>query len=86
MQQVHKSIQQCCHKMNEEEKKTASHMRTLQIQLGIFTSLLFPIYKSMRKECHTFKSRYLDIFLSSCLVISSSILLVLSIIAFKWSI
>ena len=57
---LNKSVRQC-HVMNEQEKKRAYNERVLQIEHGTFTPLVFSIYGSMGRECHTFFSRLSDL-------------------------
>ena len=53
---LNKSLQYC-HAINENDKKRAYNERALQIDHGTFTPLVFSIYGSMGRECHTFYSR-----------------------------
>ena len=57
---LNKSLQHC-HAINENEKKRAYNERTLQVDHGTFTPLVFPIYGSMGRECHKFYSRLSDL-------------------------
>ena len=47
--------------MNGQEKKRAYNERVLQIEHGMFTPLVFSIYRSMGRKCRTFYSRLSDL-------------------------
>ena len=57
------SINGCkhCHVIDGNEKKRVFHKRVLQIDHDTFTSMVFTIYGSMARECHTFYSKLSDL-------------------------
>ena len=57
---LNKSLKQC-HVMNKQEKKRAYNKRVLQVEHGTFTPLVFSIYGSMGRECHSFYSRLAEL-------------------------
>ena len=50
-----------CYKINEKEKKLSYNNRTLQIEHGTFTPLVFSIYGSMGRDCKKFYSKLAEL-------------------------
>ena len=50
-----------CYKINEKEKKLSYNNRTLQIEHGTFTPLVFSIYGSMWSDCTKFYSKLAEL-------------------------